>query len=121
MAEIGIRGSAEKLARSRVLRPPLGLHACAVLRNVTTAVVWRVVDSPAFFNVLVLGRINGCDHEVRTNGKPMPDEVLSVAVAECGFPLGSAPFYLNDNMGTLPDLFRRWTLDGGDFPVWRAA
>ena len=105
VAEIGIRGSAEKLARTRVPRPPLGQYAEAVFQGETLAMVWRPAEQPERFHVLVLGRVSGQDHSAVATRHPVPDELLSLTVAEAGFPLGSARFSFRP-MDRCPALFR---------------
>jgi len=111
VAEMGIRGVATKLARSRIPRPPLGHYAHAVFNGETQAILYRCDTEPDRFHVVVMGRIDGSDHSINATQHPVPDELLSLCIAEAGFPIGAAPFSIRQSVGDVPEVFRAMAFD----------
>lgn len=110
VANLGIRGTAQRLARLRVRQPPLGYYAMAVANHETQALVWRDIVQPDRFHVVVFGSVDGQDHCVTATHRPVPPELLSRCVIEAGFPDRAATFAvqeLTEQRARACELFRQ--------------
>jgi hypothetical protein len=106
VAEIGIRGSSEKLARSRIPRPPEGHYAEAILLGKAAATIWRAPERPDRFHICVASHVDETDPILTATSHPVPDELLSIAVSEAGFPIGCARFCFKPIVDRYPAFLR---------------
>ena len=121
VADLGLRKANEQVSRCAVRRPPAGYFAMAVSYGETIGLVWPDEVHTGYFQVVVLGAIDGQDHSACATVKPCSSEGLPRVIAEAGFPLGTASFKLirNNRPGALYAL-RQMALGSGEIAAYWA-